>query len=233
MSHGKTPIHKRRFMVSAFQYKLMYGNLIYLIATVFVFFVALFGPVIFKLGNDSLSSAERDEAGRQLLVLHERVWFALPVIIVLCLLHSVLMSHRIAGPLYRIQRILRSQADGDLTMKVQVRRSDYLQSEAAMLTEMISRTAERVGAIRESYRLANQTLPQLMTSLGERGDQDLAVLAGKLGTQMDVLGQRIARFRTSKEDDESALVTSELLAQGEGALSSGVLADPVGDRQET
>ncbi len=92
----RPPFFKRRYFVNGFQYRLMYGNFLYLITTVLVFFVAIFGPVIVTLDNNALAQEQREVAARQLLVLHERVWYAVPIIILLCV--SIPSRCRTASP---------------------------------------------------------------------------------------------------------------------------------------
>ena len=128
---------KRRVLVGDLQYRLVAGNLLYLGFVVFAIAAALFGPLVVLLGDRSATVVQREVAAHQMLALHERVWFAIPVIIALCLLHSVVVSHRIAGPLLRFQQVFHDLAQGDLSQNVTVRRNDYLHAEAAMIADMV------------------------------------------------------------------------------------------------
>jgi methyl-accepting chemotaxis protein len=187
---------KRRILVNDFQYRLLAGNFLYLASVVIAFVVVLFAPVVAILADDSVTLAQREVAAHQLLVMHERVWFAIPVLIALCVLHAALVSHRIAGPLYRFKQIFSDLANGDLSVKVNIRRHDYLGPEAEVMADMVSSLRERAEAIRDAYEHAGATVPQLMDAVGRGANQDTAVLAGKLATQMDVLGQQVRQFRT-------------------------------------
>jgi len=209
----------KRMIVSRMQYRLLLGNLLYLFSVVVLFFAALVAPVIMDLFDDSLSAAARDQAARQLLVLHERVWFAVPIIVALCIFHSIIVSHRIAGPLYRFKRIFADMGNGDLTMHVRVRRSDYLSHEADVMTDTIRSLADRISAIGHSYEQASESLPELMEIVGERGDKDAAVLAGKLGTHMDRLGERIRHFQVPVVDDPARDATIQKLGRRNEELS--------------
>jgi len=205
----------KRMIVSRMQYRLLAGNLLYLFSVVVLFFAALVAPVIMDLFDEGLSVAERDQAARQLLVLHERVWFAVPIIVALCVFHSILVSHRIAGPLFRFKRIFTDLGKGDLTMHVRVRKSDYLRAEADILTDMITSMADKMTSIHQSYEEASESLPELMKIIGERGDKDTAVLIGKLGTQMDSLGQRIRQFQVPTVDDPEREAADPTVARSE------------------
>jgi hypothetical protein len=184
---------KRQIIVSRFQYRLMAGTFLYLVSIVLVFFLVVFGPVVATLGRGSIT--EQAVAADQLLALFERVWYIIPLLVALCLFHSVLVSHRVAGPLVRFKRLFSDVARGDLSMNIRVRRHDYLCDEAESMGEMVRAMRERVQAIQEAHRRASATLPQLMAAVGQTGGADAAVLAGRLGTEMDVLGAQLREFR--------------------------------------
>lgn len=201
--YKKTPVHRRRFLVHSFQYRLMFGNLVYLCASVLLFVVVIFGPVMLELGDPNLSQAAREDAARQMLVLHERVWLALPLFIALCVGHSILISHRIAGPLYRFQRIFRDLGKGNLTMEIRLRGKDYLHTEAEAINDTIADLGERIRGVQESYGRTGTTLAELMSALGREDRTEAKIMAGKLGTQLDALGQRVQAFQIpTAEDDE-------------------------------
>jgi len=186
---------KRRIIVNGFQYRLIAGNFLYLFSVVFAFFVVLFGPVVAVLADESVTIGQREVAAHQLLALHERVWFAIPVLVALCVFHSALVSHRIAGPLVRFKQVFARLADGDLSVDVCVRRHDYLREEADTMAEMVRGLGQRVESIQNDYRRVGATLPRLMDAVGRGAGEDAAVLAGRLGTELDALGEGIRRFR--------------------------------------
>jgi methyl-accepting chemotaxis protein len=207
---------KRRILVNRFQYRLIFGNLLYLLAVVLAFMVVLFAPVVATLADGSVSLSQREVAAHQLLALHERVWFAIPVLIALCVLHSTLISHRIAGPLHRFKQIFAKLAEGDLSMDINVRRHDYLRHEAEMMGDMVREMGERVRAIQHDHKEAGVTLSHLMHAVGRGAHDEAAVLAGKLGTQMDALGVQVRQFRL-RSDDESPTLEPRPAACGESA----------------
>ena len=170
---------KRRVLIGDLQYRLMGGNLLYLFLVVFAFSSALFGPLVASHQNPGL---------------YERVWFAIPVIIVLCLLHSVVVSHRIAGPLHRFRQIFQGLARGDLSQTVTIRRHDYLRTEAAMIVDMMRSMAARIRAIEDGHAAADETLSELRRDLERVSDREAAAKAEVLAAQMYVLAQRISQF---------------------------------------
>ncbi|MBI2838671.1 MAG: methyl-accepting chemotaxis protein [Acidobacteria bacterium] len=64
-------------------------------------------------------------------------------------LHSL---HRVAGPLWRFARVVRSVADGDLDVRTSLRQVEELQEFAAALGQMTESLAARIRRLRELHR---------------------------------------------------------------------------------
>ena len=66
------------------------------------------------------------------LTIIARMLFVIPFLVV----GSILISHRIAGPVYRIRRHLETVGDGDLSMEVHLRKGDELKNLAEAINRM-------------------------------------------------------------------------------------------------
>jgi methyl-accepting chemotaxis protein len=55
---------------------------------------------------------------------------------------SVILSHRVAGPWYRLEMILKDLADGDLSYDIKLRKNDELQSLAVSLNSVVRNLRE-------------------------------------------------------------------------------------------
>lgn len=192
---------KRRILVIPVQYRLLTGNLLYLATVVFAFGVVLLGPIAPLLLGDAAGLPRTEVTASELLVMQERVWFAIPVLMALCILHAAVVSNRVAGPLYRFRQVFGDLANGDLTLKINLRRHDYLRPEAELMAEMVDSLRERMEAIRHGYQQASATLPLLMGAVGRGANEEAAVVAGELGTQMDALGEQIRWFRIARSTE--------------------------------
>lgn len=76
------------------------------------------------------------------------------LITVLSMRYIVRFSHRIAGPAYRLERVIRQVADGNYEGYVSLRRKDYLKHVAESVNYMIDRAAGRANELKELHRLA-------------------------------------------------------------------------------
>lgn len=80
---------------------------------------------------------------------------------------SVLMSHKIAGPLFRINRFLRSVASGDLSARLTLRRGDELHDLAETINEMTSDLKNRVKKMKGVVNMSKLELEKLKRELGK------------------------------------------------------------------
>lgn len=93
---------------------------------------------------------------------------------------ALFVSHRMGGPLYRMEEAFKDMAQGRLNHMVSLRRGDQLQQEAEALNQGVSGLRERLEELREQARqLEKVTDPQEVRDranlLGRRMD-DLFVL---------------------------------------------------------
>ncbi len=181
---------RRQYIVDNLQYRLLLTSLLYVLAVVFIFAGALFMPLMITLNDGAAASPAVNEAARHFLALHNRVWPPVLALIALLVLHNIVFSHRIAGPLYRIRSELKKIGDGNLFVHVKLRKNDYLDKEAASVNEMVDSLRTKVRSIEHNQKKAAALLVELQRSL-IRGSAD------EMGGQIDELGTILERLRDS------------------------------------
>lgn len=118
-----------------------------LLAFLLLFFLGIFlvfAPSMFGLlTGETLESLE--PAATEFLILHHRIWPAVVIVLVGMFAYTIVLSHRIAGPVYRINDVLRKMIGREFPGTVTFRTGDYFQ-ETAKLLETLSKTlVERSG----------------------------------------------------------------------------------------
>ncbi len=94
-----------------------------------------FAPSYYVLATkNDLKSLE--PAAAEFLVLHKRLWPAVLLSLAGIFMYAFFFSHRIAGPLYRINAILRALIEDRDPPVVKFRDDDYFQPTAALLKEL-------------------------------------------------------------------------------------------------
>ena len=94
-------------------------------------YLGVFRALIFELSGEKLTLVHR------VISLHMLIRF-LPTVFAIVVL-SVFLSHRIAGPIFVFQRVIRGLSDGRDVEKVRLRKSDRLKDFADDINELIDR----------------------------------------------------------------------------------------------
>lgn len=68
-----------------------------------------------------------------------------PIICIAILSWGVLISHRIAGPIYRLEKDLERIAKGDFSLRINIRRNDELRSIAEGINRIVDKIEEKMG----------------------------------------------------------------------------------------
>jgi methyl-accepting chemotaxis protein len=190
MKASRWKLYNRRVLVDRFQMRLAGVAIVHFFIVVFVFVAALFAPIVIDLVSGDLSSPRVQSAADEFLVLHNRIWMPLLGAIVLLVLHNVLMTHRIAGPLYRFRRYFKAVGEGDLSRPMEVRDRDYLRKDAEVISEMVESLRNRVALVAEQVERASEDWGRLRSSLP-------ADAAEALSGKIDVVESRLEGCRRS------------------------------------
>ena len=211
---GAPAFKRRRILIESLQYRLLAIHLIYFVTILLIFAGALFLPLILQLQSGSLSVLEQGEVAGQFLALHARVWPAMLVVLVLLALHSVLVSHRIAGPLYRFRSIFKAIAEGDLSVRANLRKTDYLGKESDSLNEMIAGLRTKLAGIQKQSEEVRAAILALKPSIERGSVNEMHQRITDIQVQTERLEESIGHFRLhpdqEREEDQSvpAVVSS-------------------------
>lgn len=87
--------------------------------------------------------AELEPAAEEFLVLHRRIWPAVLVVLVGVFGYTLLLSHRIAGPIHRINQVLKGMIRGEYPERIALRKGDHFQRTAELLETLSNQLAGR------------------------------------------------------------------------------------------
>ena len=138
---------RRRTRIVDRQFQLGLAVRLLLVLTI-LFLVGLllaFAPSYYVIATtNDLKTLE--PAAAEFLVLHKRLWPMALLSLGGIFLYAIFFSHRIAGPLYRVNAILRALIEDRDPPVVNFRNDDYFQPTAALLKEL----SEKMRASRRS-----------------------------------------------------------------------------------
>lgn len=102
--------------------------------------------------NTYLREFSTNEKYRQVL-LSSVLWvfgIGLFLVVIQVALLTVLFSHKLAGPVYRLEKVCYGLIDGNYTQKVTLRKGDDLHNLAELFNNVIGSTRERLRALRDA-----------------------------------------------------------------------------------
>jgi hypothetical protein len=120
--------YRRRIVVVDKKFQLgISGRIVMYLAAYFIFFfmLAVFAPFL----GSVLEGASHDETSAALTDLvrfSNRMFVPLLLTFVCLALHTVLLTHRIAGPVYRFKKMFEGIRNGELAGDVRLRKGDFL-----------------------------------------------------------------------------------------------------------
>ena len=150
-----------RVVNRSLQYRFLAIIIVYSFVIVLFLAIFMFVPDIVRLQDQSLSFHARAAAADKMLILHTRVWPAILLVICLVALHSFRFFHRLIGPLYRFRQVYQKVRDGDLNLRVKIRKKDYLHEDEAALNDMLETLCEKWRNMRQTTENALRSLDTL------------------------------------------------------------------------
>ena len=131
------PFYKRRYFIEKpLQTKYIVLTILLLLIYTVLFVAILIFPYIVPLTFDA-PLEEQAKAARMLLALHGSIWPALGTVIVILSSTSIFITHKMAGPVYRLKRTLAEVSNGNLDIIVRLRKNDDLKDLAKGLNLVI------------------------------------------------------------------------------------------------
>jgi methyl-accepting chemotaxis protein len=199
----RPPLWKRRFFVHKIQrtYAISFGLFMFF-ASLLVFALAFLVPFMLpalKLVSQ-IPLEERARAAQQFLVLTRSIGPALVVLIPAAAVFSIYLTHRLAGPLFRIEQTARELIRGNLALRIRLRKGDELHELAGLLNEALDTLEQAFRGIRESEAHARQVLSWLMDEMRKQPSVNREALkrletALKSGERIDEI---LKKFQLSK-----------------------------------
>ena len=167
------PFWRRKFYVHPIQRKYFHLALVPLIVCAFLLILLVFVPVFWAVNGPTPNLDQAAALGQIYGMGGLRIWAAVIVSMLAACLLSFIATHKFAGPLYRIEQILRKVEEGDLPVSVRIRRDDDIQEFARVLDSAFNTIAVALTAIKEQQAKADKELLVLKGKVKAGGNGDI------------------------------------------------------------
>lgn len=133
---------RSRLVDRQFQFGLAWRLLAVLAVLYATGILLVFAPSAYVLATRSeISSLE--PAAAEFLILHKRIWPAALLSFAGMFAYALLFSHRVAGPVYRINAVLRQLLRGEYPGTVRFRKNDHFHPTAELLSDLSRKLSGR------------------------------------------------------------------------------------------
>lgn len=114
---------RKKIVNSSYQLKCAFRSICFLYIYSILFGAAIFIPLATDFSS-ATNLEEQAQIASTVLALHENIWPALIFISVLVFIGSILVSHRTAGPVYRLTMAVDELLKGNLKERIRLRKGD-------------------------------------------------------------------------------------------------------------
>jgi methyl-accepting chemotaxis protein len=111
----------------------------------------------------------------------------LSLVLTVCV--TLIVSHRISGPLYHINKVISGLSRGDFSKDIKLREKDQLHYVAESLNEMIQNNRFKIKAIKEQYCELENQVKELESS------KDSKKLVKEIREQLQKVSEGISYFK--------------------------------------
>ncbi len=199
----KPPFWQRQFYVHQIQktYALWFGLFMF-VSSLLVFglaFLVPFIPPAIKLASP-ITLEERAMAAKQFIFLAQTILPGLIVLIPTAAVFSIYLTHRVAGPLFRIEQTAREMIRGNLAIRIRLRKGDELHELAGLVNESLNNLERAFLEIRGSQTRAREAVSWIMDEMKKQPSVNHEIL-GRLETalkQGEQIQETLKKFQVSQ-----------------------------------
>ena len=187
---------RRKFLIDrTFQLKytmlVIFMLLMYTIVFVGILFIPQILPFIF---NSPMT--EQVQAAEILLLYHKNIWPAVFIVIPLFGFFSIFITHKVAGPVYRLKQKLEQMATWQPSLKLTLRKGDDLQELADCVNNLAEELDTFATGLAENYRALSENIDDLEIAIrnGEIDRDKGNDLLQRLKENRAKVSETLARF---------------------------------------
>jgi methyl-accepting chemotaxis protein len=187
-------IQKRRnyFIEKKFQAKYILLTILLLLTYTLFFVAIIFAPYMLTLYLD-YPITQKEEAARAILLLHGKIWPWVTAVIVFFGLISIFITHKIAGPVFRLKKCLTEITQGNLDIKIRLRKGDDLKDLAEHINILVEELRSSITTLKNDYDVLSDYIAELERKIETR---ELSEESGR---------QLITKLQNSRKNIESVL----------------------------
>lgn len=194
---------RRKFLVNKdLQFSLLCITLGYVIFFFLVMTTSLFVPLMVDLkAADGSMSKKTLESAQNFLFLHNNFWLPSVLCLISISIHSIRTSHRIAGPIYRLNTVVDSIKQGIIPPPMRtLRKGDYLVKEFSNISDMVDHLSLTINNIHEAHAALDKTILQCTSIPASASQHEIMKAMNEIAAKSDTLRDTIKSISIQNDD---------------------------------
>lgn len=175
------PGYQLRLALSFFAYIVIYSAILGFI---------IFYPLYREL-NAAVSLEEQTRISSTVLFLHKRVWIGFLLVAALASINLILSTQRVAGPMYRFEKMVEELKKGNYALRIRTRKRDEFKEMAGLLNELAHTLEEKEkldAGLRSQMKERLETLLNKLEAQGKACPDEAGGLVRGLISEIDNRG---------------------------------------------
>jgi methyl-accepting chemotaxis protein len=183
------------------QLRVVFNTIIYMLLVILLTVGVVFSPLVGKMiFSDDIEIQYR--MAQTFLILVKWLLPAIILIVILFVIHHIIVTHRICGPLVNFTHTFKKVGQGDLTRKVYVRHRDYLKKECGEINGMIDGLSAILNRVSEDQNALLSELGEIMANVESLDTPEkIKTSLNVVETKARLVSERLSLF-TFKEENE-------------------------------
>ena len=137
----------------------------YLLSYIVILNLVLYFPILHTLSSKDASLMEQEKAAALFFSLETNYLPFMLLLMVLFCLHTLTVTHKFFGPIFRVKMLLKQMSEGDLSIKCHFRKSDYLFDLRDSFNEMLGSLNGLVKEISQRNKKNSLALSEVASEL--------------------------------------------------------------------
>lgn len=189
------PFWKRKFNVHQIQRKYFYLSLVPLVVCSFLLIFLVTIPLYSALRTQVPDLQKAASLAEIYGMGGFRIWVAIFTSMIVSGLLSYVVTNKFAGPIFRIEQILRKSKEGEFPLAVRIRRGDDLQEFAGLLDDTFKRVTTALTAIDTQKGLAFEKLSAIRGKVNAEANGEIVRDLEGIGRHLKEVETALANFK--------------------------------------
>lgn len=193
---------------------ILYSLLFIVLTTIFTIGITFF-PSAYQMVQSTVF--EEQLAAAETYMLLFKLLPGLLSLSVLFLCVMICFTHRFCGPMVNFMKSFKAGVQGDLTLKVHLRKKDYLKKESFTYNEMIENVSRKLTGIKKNSEEAQTLLNELLEEIdksGGSGGNTITEKANRALKSTQMVCKDISFFKLPEESDRMEEKQERVLGRG-------------------